>query len=193
MGTPPPTGGPSPPSSGSLRDVGNPPQQPLQACEGDCDRDEDCAGSLVCFQRGGTEPVPGCTGTGTSDFDYCHSPPPPTPSPPPGIDQGKVLKVVSYNTLYSNFPCCGGSDWKVGKLGDTIVALDPAIVGTQETQDRHMLERKADGFKLVPNTGGNPIYYDSRKVSFQGDSGHISIPRDNYAYRTITYAKFKLG
>jgi len=113
--------------------------------------------------------------------------------PPPGADQGTKLKVVSYNTLYTNFPCCGGSDWKVQKLGDTIVDLAPAIVGTQETQDRHLLERKANGFKLVPNTQGNPIYYNPSKVSFQGESGDISIPRDNYAHRTITYAKFKLG
>merc|ERR1712014_319706 len=30
-------------------------------------------------------------------------------------------------------------------------------------------------------------------VSFEGVSGQMSIPRDNHARRSITYAKFKLG
>ncbi|KAL7491090.1 hypothetical protein ACHAWT_000549, partial [Skeletonema menzelii] len=36
---------------------------PLSECEGDCDKDYDCEGDLVCFERHGTiEPVPGCLG-----------------------------------------------------------------------------------------------------------------------------------
>jgi len=31
-------------------------------CEGDCDSDDDCAGELVCHQRGSNESVPGCRG-----------------------------------------------------------------------------------------------------------------------------------
>mmetsp|Transcript_4422 Transcript_4422/g.10022 ORF Transcript_4422/g.10022 Transcript_4422/m.10022 type:complete len:164 (-) Transcript_4422:209-700(-) len=48
---------------------------PCGTCTGDCDTDEDCYGSLVCYQRGGSEPVPGCEGTGTSGTDYCLEPP----------------------------------------------------------------------------------------------------------------------
>jgi Bacterial protein of unknown function (DUF839) len=44
---------------------------PLGMCEGDCDSDSDCAGSLRCFQRDGIEHVPGCTGDGISGKDYC--------------------------------------------------------------------------------------------------------------------------
>mmetsp|Transcript_27316 Transcript_27316/g.63952 ORF Transcript_27316/g.63952 Transcript_27316/m.63952 type:complete len:309 (-) Transcript_27316:399-1325(-) len=40
-------------------------------CEGDCDRDQDCADGLVCFQRDGTKSVPGCRGDGVPDVDYC--------------------------------------------------------------------------------------------------------------------------
>ena len=43
----------------------------LQMCEGDCDTDLHCAGSLFCFQRLSNEPVPGCSGTGTPGVDYC--------------------------------------------------------------------------------------------------------------------------
>eukprot|EP00581_Thalassiosira_minuscula_P031283 CAMPEP_0183763434 /NCGR_PEP_ID=MMETSP0739-20130205/9697_1 /TAXON_ID=385413 /ORGANISM="Thalassiosira miniscula, Strain CCMP1093" /LENGTH=513 /DNA_ID=CAMNT_0026001853 /DNA_START=121 /DNA_END=1662 /DNA_ORIENTATION=+ len=44
---------------------------PLQLCEGDCDRDSECAGGLVCFKRKGRTPVPGCEGTGVRGKDYC--------------------------------------------------------------------------------------------------------------------------
>ena len=40
-------------------------------CEGDCDKDSDCGIGLMCFQRGGNEPVPGCSGTPKSGWDYC--------------------------------------------------------------------------------------------------------------------------
>jgi len=46
-----------------------------QCCEGDCDRNSDCAEGLICFQRRGDfAPVPGCTGHGTKGMDYCISP-----------------------------------------------------------------------------------------------------------------------
>ncbi|KAL7534733.1 hypothetical protein ACHAXR_006052, partial [Thalassiosira sp. AJA248-18] len=45
---------------------------PLGHCDGDCDVDSDCEGSLVCFGRSGTEAVPGCDGLGTSGQDYCY-------------------------------------------------------------------------------------------------------------------------
>mmetsp|Transcript_2963 Transcript_2963/g.6500 ORF Transcript_2963/g.6500 Transcript_2963/m.6500 type:complete len:1161 (+) Transcript_2963:145-3627(+) len=46
---------------------------PLKQCQGDCNSDEDCEGSLSCFQRADTAVVPGCVGLGTSryDVDYC--------------------------------------------------------------------------------------------------------------------------
>ncbi len=40
-------------------------------CEGDCDNDNQCAGSLRCFQRDGAQNVPGCGTGGTSGWDYC--------------------------------------------------------------------------------------------------------------------------
>eukprot|EP00540_Astrosyne_radiata_P000604 CAMPEP_0116832582 /NCGR_PEP_ID=MMETSP0418-20121206/5972_1 /TAXON_ID=1158023 /ORGANISM="Astrosyne radiata, Strain 13vi08-1A" /LENGTH=560 /DNA_ID=CAMNT_0004461959 /DNA_START=50 /DNA_END=1732 /DNA_ORIENTATION=- len=44
---------------------------PCGECWGDCDSDAECTGDLVCHQRTGTEPVPGCRGTGISGYDYC--------------------------------------------------------------------------------------------------------------------------
>jgi len=55
---------------------------PLQACQGDCDNDSDCAGSLKCFQRDGREEVPGCIGKGQRKSDYCYDDSAPdTPAP----------------------------------------------------------------------------------------------------------------
>jgi hypothetical protein len=49
---------------------------PLGECQGDCDVDEECVGGLVCFQRDGGDPVPGCLGgeDDNSRTDYCVSP-----------------------------------------------------------------------------------------------------------------------
>lgn len=71
---------------------GNPTSSfPLGLCEGDCDRNSDCEGDLVCFQRNPGEEVPGCRGgkSDTSRSDYCvrknetPSAPVPPPSPAP--------------------------------------------------------------------------------------------------------------
>ena len=50
---------------------GSNPADPLGVCEGDCDGDENCEGDLICFQRDGSEPVPGCNGMGARGGDYC--------------------------------------------------------------------------------------------------------------------------
>jgi hypothetical protein len=50
---------------------------PLQKCQGDCDRDSDCASGLKCFYRkmGDTLHIPGCTGSPLRDStDYCYDP-----------------------------------------------------------------------------------------------------------------------
>jgi hypothetical protein len=54
-----------------LNSIAVTPTQTLQVCEGDCDSDADCADHLKCFNRGGLEPVPGCSGTGINNYDYC--------------------------------------------------------------------------------------------------------------------------
>jgi hypothetical protein len=54
---------------------------PLGECQGDCDNDDECQGTLVCMQREGGEIVPGCNGTDTTRTDYCFAAPPPTSSP----------------------------------------------------------------------------------------------------------------
>lgn len=47
---------------------------PLGACEGECDDDSQCQLGLKCFQRRGSESIPGCSGDGQSGKDYCYKP-----------------------------------------------------------------------------------------------------------------------
>ena len=46
----------------------------LVPCIGECDNDGQCAAGLQCFQRTGTEPIPGCLGSGDNKWDYCYYP-----------------------------------------------------------------------------------------------------------------------
>jgi hypothetical protein len=47
---------------------------PLGLCEGECDRDRDCQGDLICYQRGAGDTVPGCSGAPNSNSDFCVDP-----------------------------------------------------------------------------------------------------------------------
>jgi hypothetical protein len=49
---------------------------PLDECQGDCDSDNECKGSLICFRReaGNDGTIPGCNGIDTSKTDYCIDP-----------------------------------------------------------------------------------------------------------------------
>merc|ERR1719295_2072176 len=52
---------------------GNQSNETLSECQGDCDADDDCDGSMLCYHNG---VPPGCTNTGayTSGMDYCYDP-----------------------------------------------------------------------------------------------------------------------
>jgi hypothetical protein len=48
---------------------------PLSKCQGDCNRNADCDGFLLCFSRGGATTIPGCSGRAALDgTDYCWDP-----------------------------------------------------------------------------------------------------------------------
>ena len=89
-----------PPSSGAGRGTplvfrGYTPTPNLAACEGDCDNDGHCAAGLKCFQRDGSEDIPGCAVGGFGDkpgADYCYDP---ASQPPPLASHGSTPS--SYN------------------------------------------------------------------------------------------------
>ena len=58
----------------NLGDSGCTASAPYEACQGDCDSDDDCNSGLKCFQRDRYEQVPGCAAGGDHDvsgYDYC--------------------------------------------------------------------------------------------------------------------------
>lgn len=114
---------------------------------------------------------------------------PPSPSGPAG-----ALSIMSYNTKYDGYPCCGSD--LVPSYGAHIRDLGPAIVGLQECQDANYLAGQTGGrYQVVPDTGGgNNILYDPSQVAFvAGSSGRMDITSDTYAQRTISWAKFSSG
>ena len=52
-------------------------------CQGDCDDDSDCKDGLLCEQRSGLTPIPGCVGEGLTGTDYCRYPESKEPSSSP--------------------------------------------------------------------------------------------------------------
>jgi len=63
----------------ALKDIGQDPTQILGLCEGDCDNDSHCAGSLRCYHRNTDADAipPGCAGQPERSNDYCFDPVPP--------------------------------------------------------------------------------------------------------------------
>mmetsp|Transcript_33108 Transcript_33108/g.71650 ORF Transcript_33108/g.71650 Transcript_33108/m.71650 type:complete len:755 (+) Transcript_33108:240-2504(+) len=83
---PPPTRPPPtlPTGGNNLQDRGDEPDWKLGRCEGDCDRNNDCQGDLVCFRPDDPKDfVWGCDGDPDSDVNYCidASDIPPTAAP----------------------------------------------------------------------------------------------------------------
>lgn len=113
----------------------------------------------------------------------------PTPSPTPFPTGTGTMKVMSYNTEYRGYRY----PHRVQAYAAKIREVDAAIVGVQECQDPYALETES-GYRLVPGLEGNFIFYNPSKISLVSGSGDwMRILSDNYARRTITWAKFMLG
>jgi hypothetical protein len=66
-------------AEGTLTDA----DYPLQKCQGDCNRNQDCDYGLLCFSRGGATTIPGCFGRADAiGTDYCWDP---NDTPVPGV------------------------------------------------------------------------------------------------------------
>lgn len=89
---------------------------PLERCLGDCDSDEDCMGSLECFQRRSSDPgPPNCSGNTDGSTDYCYDrnddgdDDDDTTVPPPGT-LGRVANDGEPSSLYPLARCLGDCD-----------------------------------------------------------------------------------
>jgi len=98
----------------------------------------------------------------------------------------RSIKVMSYNTQYSNY------DSRMGGYAQKIKEVAPAIVGLQECQNRDGLAGLS-GYTANTETGTqNYMLFDTTQVTLTS-GGWMSIPRDDYAPRAITWGQFKLG
>jgi hypothetical protein len=71
--------------------------RPCARCHGDCDTDRDCAGNLICFQRGSFEHIPSCHEGGYDGWDYCYN-------------KATALKGLGWSYCTRSRPCpaCSG-------------------------------------------------------------------------------------
>jgi len=119
-----------------IRFVGNPPSRQLRECEGDCDSDNDCVGSKLCWQRDkGDAYPPGCYGNSFGKGDYCYAP------------SGKRLKRIAHNPRGKLGECEGDCDsdsdcntglfcWHRGSTGgDQGRAIPPGCYGDSSISD----------------------------------------------------------
>jgi len=173
----------------------------LEECESVCTSNPDCQSLAFCpYFQGcyfkdkrftGNEPTRefyDCKTYYKRSCDGANPTPTPAPTPNPGVPSS--LKIMTYNTVYTGYPCCGSNT--VPEFGAKIREVGPAVTGTQECQDGNLLASAA-GYQVVPDTGGgNNILYDSSQVSYvAGSGGLMNVPKDCYAQRTITFAKFR--
>merc|ERR1712048_78927 len=96
----------------TLRDVFEPGtvDRKLAECEGDCNNDSECKGSLKCFQRtpnGETGLPPGCDGTPNGNWDYCYNPDAAAFTVPVSSESGSSGTVTNYVSaiLFSVIGC----------------------------------------------------------------------------------------
>jgi len=119
---------------------GNLVKTPLDACEGNCNKDSHCKDGLVCFLRNSTSDPspPGCTGTPTEIHNYCMYP--------------QLKEIVAVEALDNN-----GAFIKVGD--DGIVKVFSSNVNTliwwssvdQLVQETAFLDPRSDiSIHLVP-------------------------------------------
>jgi len=98
----------------------------------------------------------------------------------------QTITVMSYNTEYRDY------NRRMGGYAAKIRDVAPAIVGLQECQNRDGLAAMS-GYTANTQTGRqNYMLFDSSKVTLVS-GGYMSIPRDNYAPRAITWGQFRLG
>ena len=77
----------------------------LNVCEGDCDGDSDCIGTLTCFQRSGYTVVPGCGSGGKYSADYCVTPQTsaPTKIPTPAPTKSPTSPMVAAQIVCTKY------------------------------------------------------------------------------------------
>lgn len=158
----------------------HPESYPLQRCQGQCDSDTDCADTLKCFQRAGTQTVPGCIGTGVSGMAYCYSPlatgtvPNSQSSSAPVSPEVKAPSKVTYvpgllTVVKAGLRLSAGLDVRIVAKKDRPVAYDNggrSLVNFHTDPDAAAIFSKKDG-------SGNYYYVSNSENNVTGGVGSI--------------------
>ena len=147
----------------------------LNECEGDCDSDSDCAGDLKCFQRSGTEPVPGCKGTGRTGSDYCYrattatTPPPNTNWNFPDCGTVPISYLPGEGNVYENdLQLSSGLTSRIIAVGGSSVQGSTAKFHTLPDGAAVFSRPESDGWVYVSNSesssagGVGAVYFNSQ-------------------------------
>ena len=119
-------------------------------CEGHCQNNRECQGSLVCFKKGGRgKPVPGCIGIDGSKTDWCtvDASSPDTPIPPTPSPQTPTLPIEGSIPLVGQTRDCSASD-KCGRC-------EGHCQNNRECQGSLVCFKKGGRGKPVPGCIGN--------------------------------------
>lgn len=172
----------------------HPESYPLRKCQGQCDSDADCADTLKCFERTGTQTVPGCTGTGVTGRAYCYSPvasgavptsPSSSASVPPGVTTAtKVTYVPGLLTVVkAGLRLSAGLDVRIVANKDRPVKY---YNGAQSLVNFHT-DPDAAGIFSKKDGSGNYYYVSNSENNITGGVGSIEFNSkgDVLGYRRV--------
>jgi len=160
---------------------------PLGLCEGDCDSDSECEGSLVCQYRSGDEAVLGCEGHAASGEDYCHD-------PNPGPVSSPTYAPNSFGATYVpgdlSVPCDNGKVMLSKGMGCkllTTAGVKVALKGGGLSVD--VMHQKADGAGVIPHPTDGGWYYVSNSEVDASLGGGVGSLRFDAAEDVIGYER----
>jgi len=180
--------------------------------ESDCDKDSECQGDLICWERtyGETDPRYDTSGINAnadvcirplSDSDSSTDASPPSTDPASDSAQsctGEEIVVATYNIMYTTCPgyyngCQCSNTGPSNYAADTV---QPDILGTQENgcQVDFGVEMGSP-YAVTPydcqQCNHNAIYYNSGNTEYAGASGYEEITRDSYSVRMYSWVRVK--
>lgn len=169
-----PAADPIPLTLGSCRS-----SNPCGNCEGDCDNDDQCAGSLRCFYRRGNwdtedDPVPGCLVGGSDDDpgeDYCsHAPPNAISKPSGGCTTSSPCKACEGNCDGNDEKCEGDLKCKERNSNERVPGCVSGYVGTEEGTDYcYDPDEPTNALEMVDHDGDDDCSTSFRCNLCQGD------------------------
>ncbi|CAB9504191.1 Warthog protein [Seminavis robusta] len=146
----------------------------LGQCESDCDRNSDCAGSLVCWQRGTGDPTPPCCSVSfpSDSRDYCV---PSSCAASGGGGGGGGGGGADDSTTVAVIACFSG-DTKVDVFGKGMMPMEGLQVGDK------ILTGQSD-YQRVYSFGH---YHPTKEAEFlvlsTDDNGALEVSRDHLIY-----------